>query len=87
MPGWLLKASAYVQSVIVTALRAERASAGNGCQRTATAKIRRDAHVNHIIAGDIGMHTSPAGPLGIEVEVAAHKECPRGKDRVQGQEK
>src|SRR5438270_2234579 len=82
-----LKASADVESVIVTALCAEGASAGNRCQRTSPAKIRRDAHVNHVIARDIGMHAPPAGPLGIEVEVAAHKKRPRGKDRVYGQEK
>src|SRR6478735_11397642 len=82
-----LKASADIESVIVTALRAEGAFAGNGCQRTAAAKIRRDAHVNHVIAHDVGVHPPPAGPLVIEVEVAAHKERPRGKDRVYGQEK
>jgi hypothetical protein len=82
-----LKASADIESVIVTALRAERAFAGNGCQRTTAAKIRRDAHVNHIIARDIGMHASPPGPLGIDMEVAAHKKRPWSKNRVYGQEK
>src|SRR5579864_1863332 len=82
-----LKASAYVESVIVAALCAERASASNVCQSTAAAKIRLDAHVNHVIARDIGMHAPPPGPLGVDVEVAAHKKRPRSKDRVYGYEK
>jgi hypothetical protein len=79
-----LKTSGHAEAVVIAALGAESAFAGDIGKGMAAAKPGRDGDVDRVVARGVGMHASPAGPFGIEMKMAAHEEGPWGKDRVHG---
>ena len=79
-----LKTSGHGETVVVAALSAESAFAGDVGKGVAAATPGRNGEVNCVVARGVGMHASPPGPFGIEVKMAAHKKRPWGKDRIHG---
>src|SRR5438270_13062132 len=81
--GRFVKVSAQVELVSLTLLRAEN---GPGADPLNVAgelgrSCGRELHIKDVVAGKVGMHASPAGPRGKDVELAAHIDGPRHQNR------
>src|SRR5438270_233974 len=81
--GRLVKVSAQVELVSLTLRRAENGPAADprDVARELGRSCGRELHIEDVVAGKLGMHASPAGPLGNDVELAAHIERPRHEQR------
>src|SRR5260221_273740 len=85
--GSLFEVSADAEAVSLTPRRAEKAMAADMRNRAVGAAPSgggRDAHEEDVVAGGVGMELSPSGPAGINMEVAAHEECPWRDDGING---
>src|SRR3954454_2983216 len=86
--GSLVKVSAETELVCFTARRTEKSPAGNlrfavvDAAGSGAVSGRREAHIENVVAGEVGMEASPAVPLRNEVKVAAHIERPRREHRA-----
>lgn len=72
----VFKVAAKAESEFLSARRAKPAIAANMRQSPISAGAGSKGYKQCVVAGEVGMHASPARPLRDDVEMAAHIEAP-----------